>query len=702
MDACGADEIASIGGGCVAVGARDDCAAGTWGDIPTTPTPIYVDAASTSTSPDGSATDPYTTIAEAVAAAPTDAPSTIAIAGGVYIGSLTLDRPVTLHGRCPGMVNLGGTSGQVVEILADGAALRGLTVDASSVTYGILVDGATDVILEDLVIGSAGEVGVVGLTAEVTARRISMDGIGGSSSAYGDGFQFHPETGTTCSLAVSGSDIQNLVGDAIYTHECDLDVRDTRMAHAIWEGIRFECPSITKTLWVSGCEIFDTLAFGILVGPVAIDPPIDSPTITRNHVHDIPFDPYFEISAGIWLESGLGMATVTENLVESTGVDVEGLSVLSQSALIASNLVRDVGSAGIAATTSGAEMTVTDNTVDTCVFGGISMGNGGAVSVERNVVRNVSHDAEGTSSGIIATGSGTVTMRRNHAGSTGGGLWVSDAASDVVIEENLVSEGYIGLYCEVVPDGVVTIEHNRILDSPFSLFASEIATATIAGNTVGPVTTTWDGEVGGMLLSILRDATIRDNAIHHELPGDEQASYGIVSMDVSGEIRSNHVQGNPMVGLAYEYGMTGEPDVLDITSNTITSSRGIGLCIEGAPEWSSIAITSNRISAVSDGLWWDGLSYGDGIAILASLPSAEILIDGNTLLRNHRSGIFGSSAAFTAMTNVIALNAVSLAWQDGSDVTATDNVISCNASDQPWVDAGMSVPDPPELSMPGL
>src|SRR6185295_6655525 len=83
------------------------CGSGTWGDIAVDASTQHVDQGYTGGASDGTAAHPWTSIKEAIQAAPKD--GLVAIAAGTYAEDVEIyDRPVRLVGRCPAMVEVAG------------------------------------------------------------------------------------------------------------------------------------------------------------------------------------------------------------------------------------------------------------------------------------------------------------------------------------------------------------------------------------------------------------------------------------------------------------------------------------------------------------------------------------------------------------------------------------------------------------------
>lgn len=126
------------------------CAEGTWGDIAVDGTTQHVNGAHVGTS-DGSAEQPWTTIGEAVAAAPVG--GLVAIAAGSYVENIRLeDKPVRLWGVCPDLVAISGAGYDTAVISiragADGSLVRGVALTGAD--HGVWLSGSQDVELESV------------------------------------------------------------------------------------------------------------------------------------------------------------------------------------------------------------------------------------------------------------------------------------------------------------------------------------------------------------------------------------------------------------------------------------------------------------------------------------------------------------------------------------------------------------------------
>jgi uncharacterized protein DUF1565 len=135
------------------------CGEGTWGDIMVDATTEHVDQQYAGGSSDGSAQAPWTTIQQALTAASPGA--VIAVAAGSYAENVTIDRAMTLWGRCPSMVTIvGGTAAPAaVTLSAPGAAVRGVAI--TGIDRGLGVRGSTEIEAAELWIHDTGSHGVM-------------------------------------------------------------------------------------------------------------------------------------------------------------------------------------------------------------------------------------------------------------------------------------------------------------------------------------------------------------------------------------------------------------------------------------------------------------------------------------------------------------------------------------------------------------
>lgn len=159
-DACGPGTMALPGeSACRPV---SPCADGTWGDIVTDAATQHVDASYTGGGSDGSASRPWTSIAQGIAAAGSG--GVVAVARGTHAEALSVSKPVTIWGVCPAETTITSTAAQTVLLRegSAGAVLRGVGVSGTGIA---VIASGTEVMLDRVWIHDLGD---VGLAAEDT------------------------------------------------------------------------------------------------------------------------------------------------------------------------------------------------------------------------------------------------------------------------------------------------------------------------------------------------------------------------------------------------------------------------------------------------------------------------------------------------------------------------------------------------------
>lgn len=115
----------------------------------------------------------FKTVTEALIAASKGA--TIAIAAGTYVEGLTVEKPVTLVGRCAAQVTMQSPGGNVSGMITGQApkvALRGMTFRGFS--GGVLVYDGADATIEDVVIEGSIRTGIEVDQSKATVRRSKL------------------------------------------------------------------------------------------------------------------------------------------------------------------------------------------------------------------------------------------------------------------------------------------------------------------------------------------------------------------------------------------------------------------------------------------------------------------------------------------------------------------------------------------------
>jgi hypothetical protein len=143
-----------------------ECGSGKWGNIPVDAATEHVDGGFVGTS-NGSATAPWSSIGDAVVAAAPGA--LIAIAAGSYMENVVVvGKPVRLHGVCPELVEVVGTTANpptcppaaiCITVAADATEVRGLAVRGA--VLGVALSGAQQVMLDQLWVHDTGGRGIL-------------------------------------------------------------------------------------------------------------------------------------------------------------------------------------------------------------------------------------------------------------------------------------------------------------------------------------------------------------------------------------------------------------------------------------------------------------------------------------------------------------------------------------------------------------
>lgn len=203
-------------------------------------------------------------------------PPTVHLAAGIHQGPLVLDHAQTLLGA-PGAVVRGG-----ILITADDVTVRGVTVRGGE--YGIEVDDAESVELEDVVVEGAELDGINVRRGQVEIRDCTIRSLPGAYTQGIDisfGFDLHPSVVERCTV-VGGR-------EGIVTHFAMVMVRDNHVSGT-------ELRAITMTEMSMGTiennEVDSVLGVGIFCGDFSeceiedntvsgVEPDLDSGDLTR-------------------------------------------------------------------------------------------------------------------------------------------------------------------------------------------------------------------------------------------------------------------------------------------------------------------------------------------------------------------------------------------------------------------------------------
>ena len=245
-----------------------DCGTGTWGNIKTTASTIFVDQGHAKTGGKGTIAEPYKTIGEALAHA--TAGIQIAVAAGTYKEDLSISVDIELAGRCAQMVNIlgqasaaNGAPAVVFSSSADGSALRGFTI--SGLAGGIRVLGAQKVILEQLQVLSTGGIGisiegVAGIMSEVTIRVSRVSGCTGAGISLAGGILLILQSVIKETTHLSGGSSRGILAAA--SVPSTLTLSDT----IIMKNSIYGIGAYGATLQMERCVVMDHAFRGLEIG----------------------------------------------------------------------------------------------------------------------------------------------------------------------------------------------------------------------------------------------------------------------------------------------------------------------------------------------------------------------------------------------------------------------------------------------------
>jgi hypothetical protein len=178
---CGDGEMAIVGEtSCRAIA---PCGEAPWGEIPVDSTTVYVDGSYAGGSSDGSEAAPWTTIGEAVAAAPAGA--VVAIASGTYAEDVRIEgAALRLWGRCPALTRVVGTGMQPAAITVfatDAVELHSLA--AAGPRMGVWIRDSADTVVDRIWTQDTESFGLVvrgpDASAEITGSLFDSARVGG-------------------------------------------------------------------------------------------------------------------------------------------------------------------------------------------------------------------------------------------------------------------------------------------------------------------------------------------------------------------------------------------------------------------------------------------------------------------------------------------------------------------------------------------
>jgi len=210
----------------------------------------------------------------------TERPPTVRLAAGAHQGPIVIDRAQRLVGE-PGAVVWGG-----IVITADDVVVRDLAVVGGE--YGIAVEGAKNVLLQDVAISNSSMDGINARRSSVTIRRCSIRMAGEYTQGIDISFAFDLPPSRVVGCTVVGGQ------EGIVSHMAHVDFRRNQVRKTTMRGIAVTEMSMGA---VTRNEVEDTVGVGIYCGDYS------RCTITSNTVEDTRPD----VGSDDGLRQGIGI-----------------------------------------------------------------------------------------------------------------------------------------------------------------------------------------------------------------------------------------------------------------------------------------------------------------------------------------------------------------------------------------------------------
>jgi len=685
-----------------------DCGSGTWGNLKTSASTLFVDQGHKGSSSKGTKGEPYLTIGDALKSA--GAGAHIAVAAGTYLESLTIRRKVILEGRCPQQVILKvGVVSPVVQLKdwANGAVLRGLTITGAGVGVtaegvaftgerlavlgcgqrGIeLYPGASMTLRHSLVAGNRVDGIVLGSATATLERTVVRDSLPRSTdNAYGAGIEAlhwggQPSQLTLRDCLISGN---RTAGISLYSAKALVErtvVRDTREQLANKEGGRGFQVSIQpgKTLQpeltLRDSVISGNLDSGLfLVSAKAL--------VERTVVRDTRAS-MVDQANGVGIQAGVQSTlsppselTVRQCLIK--GNRYNGIRLASSKGVVERTVVRDTrpqlmdnrGGSGIQAyiqpgQTRGATLTVKDSVV----AGNRNFGVGlfsSVGTIERTVIRDTQEEASSKLSG-----SGIVAQLQDSA----------SPPSQLTVRDSLLARNrYIGL---ILFGSKGVVERTVVRDT------REQVSDRIYG--IGVVASVQPGLSPSADL-VLRDCWIKGNrTVGVNVLNSKALVERTVVRDTLNQV-SNKIGGSGIEAFVLK-GHSQSPELMVLDSFVVNNTNaGIGFGSgKGKLERSIIADTR----ADPSGHYGDGVTFGEKTTI----DVKDVQVEGNA-----RAGLLFVGARGTVQRSLIQGNVFAIDLEEGASPTiGAGNRIVNNQINKVTSGRGLSAaPVPPPPTLPG-
>lgn len=632
----------------------DSCGTGTWGDIVTDETTIFVWAGYDGQDSNGTQDRPFTTISAAVSQAQNE--QQIAVAKGDYTEQITLGATndgVTIEGRCPDLVRLiGNQEDSIVEVTGTAnltltglafvngyhalhlTAATGTQINSNwfteNIRIALAVDGGSDIRIVGNKIESATLSGLkdspswgVGIFASSTQNLIVEKN--DISQCEGPGIKVQATTG----IEINENKIDKVTGAGISAVSCD-DI--TIYLNTVFDVSTYNQENTGFGIWVDDCdgalvegnEVQDATDAGIYV--------IDSfSEINDNEVSSINTVEGKLSGTGIAVISqvaGYGDAQVTNNIV----ADCKGVGIILQNALgqIEGNLV------------------LYTQPHDTLGFGyGIAV----SYSPQADVIDNTL--TANSAVGIQVAGS------------------VAEISGNVITETETGAGGLFGHGIEATEYSTVTVSENDVTGSNRVGILLENSSGDITGNFIEDTAPDSSEIFGyGIQVSGCDELSIDENIFS----GNTGSSVVIDGSDVSAsENTINDTQLSSATGLGNGIQVQNQSEAV-LLENIITDCYNAGICfVNSTGEADSNEVSNTQTPSRDD-------AGGDGIAVFAG---SDVDVTNNVSENNDRCGVNYDFADGVILQNELTGNHYGAVVQNQSTVTGLDNnTYSGNVEDQ--------------------
>jgi hypothetical protein len=413
-----------------------ECGTGDWYDAPASA--IHVDAASASTTPDGSIANPYAKLQDALDAAPEGA--TIALADGVYKEAIAIHKKVEIVGRCPTKASIEPDEATIAVDVQAPATIRRIAITSPNLglsvyeTEGFVGDQlwihdtanvAFDVErktktasakLSHSLVEDAGWAGVIGIGGKIEIDSVLVRDIHRiDDGRRGIGIFARSEGTETGSLRVTGSFVERVRQWGIATQDCPMDVRATLVRTVVEDAevgaglVAAQRPDVTPRSTVPIPVHLDGVVVEDVIGVGALFDHVDASmhAITMRAIRP-GAKPH---SDGLGLQIERSTATFDEGLIEN--VARAGFAFVAAKGTVSRLLVRDLSGldslhgigiyAGDDPAQTSADLTLSDSRVDRSMTQALLI-LGSKATVARCVFDQIASNADGYGDGIAVTG----------------------------------------------------------------------------------------------------------------------------------------------------------------------------------------------------------------------------------------------------------------------------------------------------------